>query len=177
MVTFNIDSIWNYAFGSSIQTADVTIPKAQYKKLHGITGGKFYGTDSQGIEHFMPVEIDGVILPFALVDITEKKIIVSTALVERQGAVNELVSTEDYQFNIKAILMADDYPEAQVIGWHKIFQKDQSLTLRSVKTDVFLKREDKVIIKEIRWPSVPGVEHVQPVEMTLISDLVYTLEI
>lgn len=177
MATFSIDRIWQAAFGSNIPNAEPNIPKAQDKKLNGLTGSKFYATDSQGIEHFMPVELDGVILPYALIDMTAKKIIVSTPLVERTGAVNELVSTDDYQFTIKALLMAEDYPEAQLIGWHKIFQKNQSLTLRSVKSDVFLKGDDKVIIKEVRYPSIPGVEHVQPVEMTVISDLIYTLEI
>ncbi len=178
MNQFNISDIWKKTFGTDIPLKnEFSIPPKEAAKLTGVRGAKFYGVDKNGTTHFMPVELDGMVLPYALIDVTTKKNIVSTALVERRGSVKELIATEDYVINIKALLINEEYPEQEVIDWHKVFEKNKSLNIRSVKTDIFLQGDDKVIIKEIRWPSVSGVEHVQPVDMILETDLVYTLEI
>jgi len=178
MNQFNISEIWKKSFGTEIPIVnEFSIPTKEIGKVTGVRGAKFYGVDKNGTTHFMPVELDGMVLPYALIDITAKKNIVSTSLVERKGTVKELISTEDYVINIKALLINDEYPEQEVIDWHKVFEKNKSLILRSVKTDIFLQGDDKVIIREIRWPPVAAVEHVQPVDMTLETDLVYTLEI
>lgn len=179
MSTFNITKLYERAFGNTpIVQEPYKISNKPIVPQQGIRGAAFFADDITGTEHFMPVILDDLVIPYAIIEISAKKIIQSTPLAERKGAVYEIVSTEDYAINIKGILIEPDrFPEQQMIMWHSVFEKDQSVSLRCAKTDIFLKGDDKVIIKDMRWPPLPGVEHVQPVEFQLITDFVYTLEI
>lgn len=171
----NISEIFRANFGKQPDRVP-QIEQATAKKVTALLGGRFYAEDVNGIEHFMPVELDGYILPFATVDITTKKIIVSTPMTELKGAVHEIVGEEDYIISLRGLLIQEQYPESEVIDWHKVYQKNKSIVMKCVRTDPFIKGEDRVLIHEVRWPS-SNSEHVQPVEMKLITDRVFTLEI
>lgn len=168
----NLDRLWKSAFGTSAPT----IPPAAPRLTQSLLGESYYSTDQDGIEHFMPVTIGGVLLPFATVDITTTKIIVSTPMTEQKGSVHEIVGSDDYVFIIRAILMGNNYPEKDLIEWNKVFEENKSYTIKCVKTAPFLKGDDKVVIKKINWPASSS-EHAQPVQMELLTDRVYSLEV
>lgn len=177
MSEFSIKGIFERAFGTQ-PPPDFKIEQAVARRESSSLGQPYYDVDDAGREHFMPVRINGWLIPFAVVAVTPRKTVVSTPMVERNGSVHEIISIDDYSINIKGILMgsSDDYPEEQVIELHNLFLINRSVELRSAKTDIFLKGEDKVVIKEVPMPVVPGVQHAQPFEIICVSDTIFTLE-
>lgn len=98
---------------------------------------------------------------------------------ERGGTVKELISIDDYQINVKGILINDDnvFPESEVIDLHELFLKAESVIMKCVLTDIFLKGTfgQRVVIKDLKFPAVVGVEHAKPFEMELESDMIFEL--
>lgn len=188
MALFDLGDIFFKAFGYDAPTADVSkikLEKPAARKEQSQLGQPFYLKDLSGVEFFLPVMINGLLIPYAVLGMTWKKTIVSTALPERGGSVKELISIDDYEFTLKGILVnqSNDFPDDDVMKLHDLFLKNESVVMRSVLSDIVLtgKGDDpnghKVVIKEVRWPEVTGVEHVKPFEMTLESDMIFDLEI
>lgn len=183
MATFDFGEIFQQAFGYTppINQDNVKLEKALARKESSDLGQPYYETDISGREFFLPVKINGMLIPFAIIGMTWKKKIVETDMPERGGSVNELISIEDYVFNIKGILINDDntFPESGIVDMHNLFKINASVTMRSVLSDIVLKGEydHKVIIKEIKWPPIAGNEHAKPFEMDLKSDMILDLEI
>lgn len=193
MSEFSIKSIFERSFGYE-PPADFTIKKAEDRIERSELGTAYYQADDMQREHFMPVTLGdvltagsgflgltagtGLLLPFAVVSITPRKIIVSTPMVERKGSVHEIISIDDYSINIKGLFIGKDnnYPEKYVTMLERLFQENKSIPIKCAKTDIFLKGEDKVVIKDISLPATPGVQHVQPFEINCVSDTIFTLE-
>ena len=137
--------------------------------------------DFYGREFFLPVYLDDYLLPFAVMSMTWKKTFVSTAMPERSGSVHELISIDDYVFNIKGLLINEsgNFPEQQIIHLHDIFKQNASLRLRSALSAIVLKGgfDEKVIVKEIKWPPTAGVENVRAFEIDCESDQINDLEL
>lgn len=171
----DLQGIFRDAFGYGTPNA-FQIEKKQLSNL----GQPYYGTDLLGREHFMPVYLNNYLLPFAVIGMTWSKTIVSTPMPERGGSVKELINIDDYKFNIKGIVLTEDnsFPEMQVRDIYELFKKNNSLQLRSVLTDIVLNGafSHSVIITEIKWPAVTGIEHAKPFEMELESDMTFELE-
>lgn len=185
-LSLDISSIFFEAFGIDAEakktdTTRFNLNEAPQRTSTSSLGQQMYANDALGREFFLPVWIDGLLIPFAVVSVTEKKTIVSTAMPERGGSVKELISVDDYLFNIKGIVVANDngWPEAAIIGLHEKFLKNESLVMRSALTDIFLKgpAEHKVAIKELKWPEVTGIENAKPFEMDVESDMIFNLEL
>lgn len=179
MPEFEIKDIFKKAFGYDAPP-NFSIEKAEPRKESSDLGQPFYYEDDLGREHFLPVFIDNLLIPFAVVSINTKKTIVSTAMPERGGSVHEIISVDDYDINIKGILINDDnnFPEGDIIDIQKLFELNKSISLRSALTDIFLKGENYhgVVIKSINYPAVSGVEHAKPFEIVCVSDMIFTLE-
>ena len=185
---FKLEKIFRDAFGYEPPTTKFVIPKASARKEISKLGQPFWFTDILGREFFLPVTINNVQIPFAVLGMTWKKTIISTPMPERGGSVNELISIDDYTFNLKGILVDEsgNFPEADIIALHEMFKINASLVMRSVLSDIVLsgkssdKKDDpfghRIIIKEIKWPAVSGVEHAKPFEMDLVSDMIFDLE-
>lgn len=176
---FNLSDIFHQAFGYEMPKEKFVIEQAPGRADKASLGGRYYDTDIFGREFFLPVQLDGYVLPFAVVGVTCKKTIVSTAMPERGGTVKELISLDDYLINIKGILINDDntYPESEIIDLHELFLKNESVNLQCVLTDIFLKGSfgQKVVIKDLKFPTVTGIEHAKPFEMELESDMIFDL--
>jgi hypothetical protein len=192
MAEFDFGDTFKKAFGYNVPETDaskISIPTAPARKEKGQLGFDMYAIDLAGREFFLPVFLNDYLLPFAVIGMTWKKTIVETTMPERGGAVKELICIDDYSFNIKGILIDEDgsFPDSAIIELHNIFKVNKSITLRSTLTDIVLtgksndKGDDsdghKVIVKQINWPAVAGVEHAKPFEMELKSDFIYDLEI
>lgn len=185
MAQFNLGDIFYKAFGYEPNVTDADSIKLEQRKEISSLGQQYRAKDLDGTEYFLPVTINDVLIPFAVLGMTWKKTIVSTAMPERGGSVKELISIDDYEFTLKGILVDknNDFPDDQVMNLHNLFLKGESLVMRSVLSDIVLKGmgDDpdghKVVIKEIKWPEVSGIEHAKPFEMQLESDMIFDLEI
>jgi len=179
MSTFNLSAIFKQSFGYEMPEEQFKIEQATNRLEQASLGGRYYGSDVFGREFFLPVQLDGYVLPFAVVSVNCKKIIVSTPLPERGGSVKELISIDDYMINLKGIVINDTnvFPESQIIDLHELFLKNRSINMQCVLTDIFLNGafDQRVVIKDLKFPPISGVEHARPFEMELESDMNFEL--
>jgi hypothetical protein len=177
---FSISEIYGTAHQQDLPQK-FSVPVAANKPTHAQLGSPYYKEDLSGREFFLPITLDGMVIPFAVVGITEKKTLVETALVERGGTVTEMISADDVIINIKGILLNEDgiFPEDEIVKLRAIAQKNESVELRSAFTDIFLsgKYNHKVIIKNLDWAENAGVEHAKGFSMQCKSDAIFTLEV
>lgn len=150
------------------------------KKTQSVNGAplrKYKG----GVYYFMPVTIKHGSKEWefdnAVVSVSGKKSIVETPLVGRKGAVKELVSIDDYEIKMVALLSGDDYPEQEVMDAVKLWEVNENVKMSCAVTDYFLKDEDRVVIKSIDFPAMEGEEDSQSIVMTLVSDQNFELEL
>jgi hypothetical protein len=180
MAEFNIRDLFQSAFGYE-PPAEFAIPNSPGRKETSRLGAPMYTTDSFGREFFLPVKLNGYLLPFAIISIAAKNLIVSTVLPERPGSVKEFITAEDYAINIKGIIIRPDnqFPEEELIELERLRTINQAMTLECALTDVFLKGtyQQKVVLRSMSFPAVAGIEHSKPYEIELESDQVYELEI
>lgn len=194
MAQFDLGDIFRQAFGFNPPTdaSKINLLKAPDRREQSKLGQPFYSNtqeDIAGREFFLPVYLAGQLIPFAVLGMTWKKTYVTTSMPERGGSVKELISIDDYQFNVKGILIneTNDFPDDGVMQLADMFRLNESITMRSVLSDIVLSGQSnfnnddpnghRVIIKEINWPEVTGIEHAKPFEMILESDLIFDLEI
>lgn len=189
MAEFDFKEIFNDAFGYTPTENKFKIEQSPLRLEKSNLGQPYYDEDIFGREFFMPIRLDNILIPFAVIGCTWKKTIVSTPMIERGGTVKELISIDDYAITIKGVLVnpGNEWVEAGVQELFNLFKKNESVSLRSALTDIFLsgKSDDKgndnkghrVVIKEIQWPETSGVEHAKPFSMQLESDLIFDLEI
>jgi len=177
---FELANIYRNAFGQEPPQKPEIKPAATRSETSDL-GSRYFETDLFGIEHFLPVTINDVLIPYAVLGMTWKKKIVTTDMPERGGSVKELISIDDYEFNLKGIVISADrdFPENQMQELFDLFKINQSITMRSVLSDIVLSGENqhRVVIKNIKWPQVSGIEHAKPFEMELESDMVLELEL
>lgn len=116
-------------------------------------------------------------LPYAIMSISGKKTIVETPLVGRVGTVKELISIDDYSISITAILVGDHgkYPMTEIGRMDDIWRVNEPVELISVFTDILFENNDKVVIKEIKYPSMQGVEDAQIVTIECVTDRPFVL--
>jgi len=180
MAEFNLKEVFRNAFGYEAP-APFSIEQAPPRKELSSLGQKYYAEDLSGREFFLPVTIDGVLIPFAVMGMTWKKTFVTTAMPERGGSVHEQISIDDYEFSIKGLLVNEEgeFPESGIIELHNLFKINASLPLRSAMSDIVLSGEfdHKVIIKTVSWPAAAGVEHVKAFEISVESDQIFELVI
>lgn len=189
MGDINLNKIFKDAFGYDADTRKVVLEQAPELEMTSNLGQKYYDTDLFGRELFMPIRLNGTLISFAVVGCTWKKTFVTTGMPERGGSVRELISIDDFSINIKGILInpSNAWVEAGMMEMYNLFKVNESVELRSALTDIFLsgKSDDegkdpvghRVVIKEIKWPAVSGVEHAKPFEIDCESDLIFDLEI
>jgi hypothetical protein len=191
MTQFDLNKIFREAFGYNPPTeaSKIKLDQAAARKEKSKLGQAFYKTDLSGREFFLPVTINDILIPFAVMGMTWGKNIVSTPMPQRGGSVHELINIDDYVFSVKGILIneSNDFPDAGVMELFDLFKINQSVSMRSVLSDIILSGESnaikddpyshRVVIKSISWPEVSGVEHAKPFHMELESDQYFDLEI
>lgn len=177
--TIDLNQTFKENFGYDVPESfniDTYGGRQQYSKL----GSPYFKADIYGREFFMPVVLDGILLPFAVVGIKLRKNIVKTSLVERDGTVKEIISSDDYEISIKGITIYPDgdvFPEDDITALKKLYDNNQAVVLQCAMTDIFIPKDDSVIIQDLTFPPVSGTEHARPYEMNLLSDSINTLEL
>ena len=157
--------------GPTRETQSVTgAPLRKYKGgVYYFMPVTFYWPNSKNPK--LTVEFDD-----AVVSVSAKKTIVETALVGRKGTVKELISIDDYEINLVAVVAADDYPEQEVQKIIRLWEVNESVKMSCAITDYFLKDDDRVVIKSLDFPAMEGNEEMQAVTMKLVSDSPFELE-
>lgn len=156
-----------------------SFPNADPLVKYTTSGRVIRNIEANGEVIYMPVKIDGIELPNAVISITGKKTIVETALVGGRGTVKELISMDDYEISLAGVIVDrfDEYPEKLVKQFHKIWLKNEAVTLLSAISDAVLIDTRNIIIKTIDFPPVGAFENAQIISLTAVSDYPCTLTI
>lgn len=146
--------------------------------------GRYYAKDVQGRDVFMPLTLGGLFLPYVWLNIKVAKRLIETPLTERRGSAIELISFDAVQIGVKGLVIKHDgtFPEEEIEDLRKLFERAESVSCKSVLTDIFLLSKenagnDKVVVRDLEIMDNQGIEHVRGFQCQLISDQVLTLEL
>lgn len=189
-VSLSIAEIFEQAFGyksSAFEPKFKQLPYAVYEdepynKRSSANGQPLVSRDNLGREYYMPVGLGKVELHHPVIQVTSKKNIVETPLVERQGTVKELISIEDWEISIRGLIIDpnNQYPEDDIKKLVDLFYRNEAVEIENAITDIMLKRAERkgnnmVVINELNFPEVRGVMNVRPYELKLVSDTPFDL--
>jgi len=176
------NSIEKKIFGASSESSEYSFAQPSERRERNIEGSPFYGLNNNGNEVFLPIWLiksDGkkFMLQNTVSSIVSKKTIVETQLVNRQGSVKEEISIDDWEINVKGIIISPDmdYPDQQVQDLVKLYELSDSLVIDNARTSICLKKGEKVVLKSLKFPELKGMKNLQPFEMDLVSDVEFTL--
>ena len=130
----------------------------------------------------MPVTLDDKYLPYPVISVQERNILVETPLTERGGSAIEQVGGDNLLISIRGLIISptNDYPEEEVKLLRDLKRSGKAMRIASPITDIFLQTQDrrgfdKVVVRSLVFPEVRGIVNVRPYEMELISDNVFDL--
>lgn len=155
------------------------LPNAQERKKQATAlGDKIWLEQNSGYQ-FMPVALDGIQLWHPRIRVTAKKNIVETHLVERNGSVKEIVSTEDFVINIQGTIKRTDglWPDEELGQLIEIWKKNEAIPIKSAITGRLLNGHEEVVIKSIDLPDRPGFVESIDYAIECISDIPFLLEL
>ncbi len=151
------------------------------RKEYNVKGVPYYANNSNGNEMFMPVWLihpDGseLLLQNTVTSLSNKKTIVETPLVNRQGTVKEEICIEDWEINVKGLIVSadNDYPDVMVQDLQELYKEGTSLGIQNARTSLVLDSEI-VVIRSLKFPELKGMKHIQAFEMDLTSDIAFKL--
>jgi len=147
-----------------------------------LTGASLYGlSDTMGREVFCPLTFtigDNVYnFPYAIIGLKNKIEMKSTPMIERGGAVIEEMGAGPWEFNIKGFLMNADmqFPDDQLDMINDMYTRRVPMSMSSPLTDLFLLKNDCVVITSLEIPPKPKVIGVRDFVMTVIEDNILDL--
>ena len=138
-------------------------------------------TNVLGVPFFMPVKLGNELLPNEpSLTIVSKKNIVETIITgsKVQGIVHELVSVGNYEITIRGLILNKYklfYPEQDVKRIHDLYKLNESLPILCGLTELL--GINRVIITDLSFPEMVGIQHAQGYELKCVSDLDFDLEI
>jgi hypothetical protein len=162
------------------------IPHTTFKTRSDL-GEPFYAKNALGIEVFMPITLEdktsrkSLQLENTIISVRQKKTIVETSLVNRQGTVKEIISMDDWEIDIKGIIVSPDkvyynaYPDGAVKDLKDMYKLGNALDIHNALTAICLQDGELVVIKELNFPEMRGVENAQGFELKCVSDLKFDL--
>lgn len=192
------NKVWyiSYPYPEIINNVTVGIPEKEIKgdyqfnkwdkKDMSDLGVSFYTKNDSNIDVFMPIWVSEnsrdakeYLLPNTIMSLTNKKNIVITPLVNRKGTVKEEVSFDDWELNIKGVVVGkgNNYPDAEVQKLLNWYNDRTTFNIQNARTSMCLGKEEKVIMVDIKLPELSGYQNTQPFEMKLISDSEFSLYI
>jgi len=178
-VSFSFSDLFGAAFGYQPPDFQFTSEnKNQYTKL----GSKNSAVDQFGREYFMPAKLGGIELPYPVLRISNKKRIVETSLVNREGSVKELISNEDWEIEVRGLMVEKNgfIPETAITQLRDWYKQGVALSFENAMTDILLCDKDRqgsnlVVIYDLEFPEVRGIIHVRPYFLKLKTDAPFEL--
>lgn len=123
------------------------------------------------------VSYSGVRLTSVLVDVTQTKNIVTTAINGRNGTVKEYVSDGDYVIVLTGKIVSNNniYPVAEVLALKELMSVPDSLEFSCP----FLEQFDitNVVVTDFTLNESEGFRNEQPFTISLLSDSIITLDL
>ncbi|MBS1740733.1 MAG: hypothetical protein JST88_09350 [Bacteroidetes bacterium] len=103
-------------------------------------------------------------------------------MVNREGTVKELISTDDYRISIRGLCVGANglWPEDEVGRLQKLYALNESLSISCPLTDIYLIKpdrdgSDKAVIIDFEIMETKGFQGIVGYRMELISDNPYSL--
>lgn len=169
-------------FGGNSDTSEYSFATPSERREYNINGSPFYGLNNNGNEVFLPIWLirsDGTrfMLQNTVSSFASKKVIVETPLVSRQGSVKEEVSIDDWEINVKGIIVSPDYdyPDQQVADLQAIYALSESLGIENARSSLLFRGNEKVVLRNMKLPEIKGRKNVQAFELDLVSDIPFSL--
>lgn len=154
------------------------------RREYNIMSVPFYHTPEGKSEVFMPVWLitptgKRVLLQNTVMSMTTKKTLVETKMVNRAGSVVEETGEDNWDINIKGILVSKDrdYPDSEVAELNELMEMGGSLGIQNARTSLVLTKGEKVILRSLKLPELRGMKNIQPFELNCMSDIDFKLEI
>jgi Domain of unknown function (DUF6046) len=162
---------------------DLDAPKSSesefsiFRDVRALLSGNYLG---QPI--FMPVQLGEIVLPNEpTMSIGFSKTVVKTTMVgsNLEGTIKELISNNDYEITIRGIIInpfqKKVYPEDEVSTIHQLVRRGESLKILSGLTALL--GIEKVVIEDLQFPPMVGIQHAQAYEIKMYSDRDWVLTI
>lgn len=172
----------NRLFNKSEESEDYEFGTPAERRNSSRLSVPYYANNNNGNEMFLPIWLirpDGqmLLLQNTVSSFTNRKTIVETPLVNRQGTVKEEISVSDWDINIKGIIVSPDtdYPEDDVYALKELYDLNASLGIQNARAALLMEKQERVVIKSLRFPELKGMKHVQAFEMNLTGDISFTL--
>lgn len=106
-----------------------------------------------------------------LIDIAYTKNIVKTPIKGRNGTVKEYINIDDYQIAIRGILINyvnDEYPYDLLSQLETFCKINRELQVTSPVINLL--DVHNIVIADVRYPEVEGINHIQPFIIQCLSD-------
>ena len=169
-------------FGNTSDTSDYSFAIPSERREYNIKGSPFYGLNNNGNEVFLPIwliKADGTkfMLQNTVSSIVSKKTIVETVLVNQHGSVKEEISMDDWDLAVKGIIVSPDmyYPDQQVADLKALYKLSESHGIENARTSLLFEDNEKVVMKNLKFPEIKGMKNVQAFECDLVSDIEFKL--
>ena len=109
-------------------------------------------------------------LETVLLDVSQTKNIVTTAITGRNGTIKEYISDGDYVINIKGAIttQGNAYPMSDVRGLLEILRKKETLQIVSDYLRIF--DIYQIVVTDYKFSQVEGFQNTQFFEINAISD-------
>ncbi len=139
---------------------------------------KKYTDENLGQYLFMPVYINNVELPNAIIIMTGEKRIIETDIIE-VGTVYEKVFTRPYDISIIVTLISQDgeWPYDGVKQMADIWSINKTVTLRSAISELYLQPKNNFLITKISHLDAQGAENIEVIQIDGKSNIHFELEI
>ena len=139
---------------------------------------KKYTDQDLGQYNFLPVTINGIDIPNALIIISGEKSIIETDIVD-VGTVFEKVFTRPYDITIICTLIGigGQWPETEIRSIASLWKKDELVTLKCALTDIFIEDRNNMVITKIDILDADGSESVEVIQLSGRSNIDFELEI
>ena len=155
-----------------------------------IKGGRFFELDD--IKSSNEIDYDGLLIPAVIIEITQSKNIITTAMQGRNGTIKEFISDGDFAITITGIIIGQNegtagtkdarvkdignvYPEDDVKKLITILKVPDVLTLTSTfLNDIF--GINQLVITNYSIPQREGSIDMQPFQISMLTDTAIDLE-
>jgi len=148
-----------------------------------IQGGQFF--ELEDIDGENPIEYEGIVMQDVLMDVSQSKNIVKTAIQGRDGTVKEYVSQGDFVINIQGnIVGITEGNTLENIGnVYPIVDTKRLIDICKVPdaletTSEFLQRFgiNRIVITDYKFAEKQGFRNLQPFQITALSDIPINLD-
>ncbi len=176
------NKVENALFKKSKTSEEYEFNSTGERREYNINSVPFYANNANGNEMFLPIWLirpdrSELLLQNTVSSLSNKKTIVETPMVNRQGSFKEEISLSDWDMNVKGLIVSTDmdYPDEMVYELTNLYKLGAPLGIQNARTSVVIEGGEQVVIKSLRFPEIKGMKHIQAFEMDLISDNAFSL--